>query len=98
MEQTIAEEPRPAFHLSAHIGWMQNWDTSKLCSEDTPWFEQMTLPRELSIKHGRLYQKPVGELEKFRRKKIEYKQVLVNGTISLEGIKGRTIDSVQKYL
>ena len=37
------------------IAWMQNWDTSRLHPEETPWFGQMTLPRELSVKNGRLY-------------------------------------------
>ena len=36
------------------IAWMQNWDTSRLHPEETPWFGQMTLPRELSVKNGRL--------------------------------------------
>ena len=53
---------------------------------------QMTLPRELSIRGGRLYQNPVRELEKFRGVKIDYYNVLVNGETSLRGISGRCID------
>ena len=49
------------------IGWMQNWDT---CANNRipkgKWFGQMSLPRELSIKDGRLIQKPVREIEKLR--------------------------------
>ncbi len=74
------------------IAWMQNWYTSKLHSKDTPWFGQMTLPRELSIKNGRLYQKPVRELEQYWDNKIEYHEIIVNGVLSLEGIKGRILD------
>ena len=74
------------------IGWMQNWET---CAERTPedkWFGQMSLPRELSVKNGRLYQKPVRELEERRRDRVEYREVPVAGTISLEGIRGRKAD------
>ena len=74
------------------IGWMQNWDTCNMRWEEKPWFGQMSLPRELSIKEGRLYQQPVRELEALRRDRREYRQVLVNGERRLEGICGRIID------
>ena len=75
------------------IGWMQNWDT---CNHrrvhDEAWFGQMSLPRELSIRDGKLLQKPVRELEAMRRNKISYENVTVSGTVRLEGIRGRRID------
>lgn len=77
------------------IGWMQNWDTCSVRTSDTSddlWFGQMSLPRELSVKNGRLYQKPIRELEEMRRGKVEYKAVSVSGDINLEGIKGRKVD------
>ena len=46
------------------IGWMQNWDTCSFrASEHSLWYGQMSLPRELRVKNGRLYQQPVRELE-----------------------------------
>ena len=45
------------------IAWMQNWDTCNLHTKSIPWFGQMTLPRELSVKDGRLYQWPIRELD-----------------------------------
>ena len=51
-----------------------------------------SLPRELSVKNGRLYQKPVRELEELRCNKVTYQDVCVSGTIALEGVKGRRID------
>ncbi len=45
------------------IAWMQNWDTTAHRQDDSKWFAQMTLPRELSVRDGRLYQNPVKELE-----------------------------------
>ncbi len=75
------------------IGWMQNWDT---CGGHTDqehlWFGQMSLPREIFIKNGRLYQKPIRELEDMRSGRVEYQSVPVAGTVNLEGIKGRKVD------
>ena len=74
------------------IAWMQNWDTSRLHPEETPWFGQMSLPRELSVKNGRLYQKPIRELEALRCNKVAYSDVQFTDTIRLDGVKGRRID------
>ena len=74
------------------IGWMQNWDTCGHRTSNDQWFGQMSLPRELSIKNGRLYQKPIKELEKMRCNKVEYHDVTFSDTIMLEGVKGRRVD------
>ena len=75
------------------VGWMQNWDTTKLSSQkDMKWFGQMSIPRELSIRNGRLYQNPVRELEQYRSGKVEYRNVRVNGDVKLDGIEGRTVE------
>lgn len=74
------------------IGWMQNWDTCNLHSSVQPWFGQMSLPRELSIKNGRLIQKPIHELEDLRGEETRYENIKVADTIRLDGIKGRKID------
>ncbi|MDE5598183.1 MAG: glycoside hydrolase family 32 protein [Lachnospiraceae bacterium] len=74
------------------IGWMQNWDTCNPSMIQTSWFGQMSLPRELSIKNGRLYQKPVRELEAMRRNEVRYMDITFTDTLQLSGIKGRKID------
>ncbi|KAI4441559.1 Sucrose-6-phosphate hydrolase [Schaedlerella arabinosiphila] len=75
------------------IGWMQNWDTSMPHSPYQKWFGQMSLPRELSVKNGRLYQKPVRELDDMRKNEVAHSDVILeNGTIHLEGVRGRRID------
>ncbi len=74
------------------IGWMQNWDTCNFRTQNISWFGQMSLPRELSIQNGRLYQNPVRELEKLRQNKVSCQDVLVSDTVRLEGIKGRKVD------
>ena len=68
------------------IGWMQNWETSSCKQQELRFMGQMTLPRELHVKDGRLYQNPVRELEQCRGVKIEYHNVLINGETSLRGI------------
>jgi beta-fructofuranosidase len=61
------------------IGWMQNWDTCKTTGyEERPWFGQMSLPRELFLKNGRLYQQPIRELSQYRSGQVEYRDVLLD--------------------
>ena len=74
------------------IAWMQNWETSSCKPQELRFMGQMTLPRELSIRGGRLYQTPVRELEQYRGVKIDYYNVLINGETSLRGITGRYLD------
>ena len=75
------------------IGWMQNWDTCKMTGyEERQWFGQMSLPRELIIRDGRLYQQPIRELQLYRSRKVEYKDVYLNGKTVLEGIEGRVVE------
>lgn len=73
------------------VAWMQNWDTL----EPLPgvnWIGQMSLPRELSLRDGRLYQQPVRELEALRRKTTAYRDVCVAAPMTLDGIHGRHAD------
>ena len=56
------------------------------------WYGQMSLPRELSIKNGRLYQEPLRELLKMRKNKTVHEKVSVTGVVRLDGIKGRRVD------
>lgn len=74
------------------IGWMQNWDTCNMRSRPKSWFGQMSLPRELSLRNGRLYQSPIREFAALRCSRAEYKDVPVNGPLRLEGVEGRLID------
>ena len=73
------------------IGWMQNWDTCTYNPEDK-WYAQMSLPREIWLQNGRIYQKPLTELENLRANKVEYKDVKIEETIKLDGVSGRMVD------
>ncbi|MBQ0000851.1 MAG: glycoside hydrolase family 32 protein [Clostridiales bacterium] len=74
------------------IGWMQNWDTCGPQLVNQPWFGQMSLPRELHVKNGRLYQMPIREIESLYGDKISYHDVKLNGEMVLDGIHGRKVD------
>ena len=75
------------------IGWMQNWDTCNLHTPSTPWFGQMSLPRELFLRNGALCQRPARELEALRRDEVVYRNVVVeNDEIELPGVSGRMVD------
>lgn len=74
------------------IAWMQNWDTTTGCPEGAKWFGQMTAPRELSFRDGRLVQNPVRELEALRGQRVTYDVVPVHDRTMLAGVKGRVLD------
>ncbi|MBR6380875.1 MAG: glycoside hydrolase family 32 protein [Lachnospiraceae bacterium] len=79
------------------IAWMQNWDTCDTAGfPHRPWFGQMTVPRELSLKDGKLIQVPVRELESHRRNRVEYRQVEVAGPLTLPKVEGRCLDLILK--
>ena len=74
------------------IAWMQNWDTCLMRNNPAPWAGQMTLPRELTFRDGRVYQRPVRELENYYTNIVSYKKVPVSEEIELYGVEGRTAD------
>ncbi len=75
------------------VAWMQNWETYKaVYPKKNKWLGQMTLPRELTLKNGRLYQQPIRELARYRSEKVDYKNVRLSGMQQLEGISGRSAE------
>jgi len=76
------------------IGWMQDPSMANLHDpEGFKVFGQMTIPRELSQKDGRLYQWPVREIEAYRHDLTEYSDVEVGeDEITLSGVSGRVLD------
>ncbi len=74
------------------IAWMQNWASAGAKPAHCRWFGQMTLPRELSVRDGRLYQVPVRELEGCRGRCVKHTGVPVSGEVSLPGVRGRVVD------
>ena len=72
--------------------WLQMWDRT-LPTQADGWAGAMILPRELSYKNGRLYQSPVREIEKYRKNRVEAKNLALteNGVI-VDGIKGDCVE------
>ena len=74
------------------IAWMQNWDTAACSIKELRFMGQMTVPRELTIRDGRLFQNPVRELEAYRGVRIDYIGVQISSETTLNGISGRCLD------
>ena len=73
------------------IAWMQSWDNHH-SPERLAWGGMMTIPRELTVKEGRLYQNPVRELDSYHGKKTVWENIPIREKQSLEGVRGRQID------
>ena len=74
------------------IAWMQSWESSGAKVKELPFFGQMTLPRELHVRDGRLIQNPVRELEACRTDKVSYRNVMISDETNLQGVSGRFLD------
>ena len=75
------------------LGWMQNWDTCNLTDRgNRNWFGQMSTPRELSLKNGKLVQNPIKEIEAYRISKTSINDVNIDGDYFPENLQGRIID------
>ena len=74
------------------IGWMQAWEGAKQKIPGMDFMGQMTVPRELTLRDGRILQWPVRELEAYRRNKVEYKDITIQEETSLPGISGKVLD------
>lgn len=71
------------------IAWMQNWLRSNPTSYlGHGWAGAMTLPRELQIQNGVLFQKPVREIYNYFDENKVSKNAVIDGETSFEGILG----------
>ena len=74
------------------IGWMQNWDSCAIREEGSKWAGQMSCPREIFLKDGRLWQRPLAEFLQAEKIDSQFSNVdLKNGRISLDGVSGRVL-------
>lgn len=74
------------------IGWMQAWETTRFHPHQYQWMGQMTIPRELTEKDGKLLQNPVRELENYHENGVSLEGVKITEKTNLEGVSGRVID------
>ncbi len=73
------------------IGWMQTPESSGSVPDEMKWFGQMSFPRELSIRNGRIYQEPIREIESLYTSTV-VKEVNAPKAERIDGISGRTLD------
>ncbi|MDF2512024.1 MAG: sucrose-6-phosphate hydrolase [Herbinix sp.] len=73
------------------IAWMQNWD-NYLTPDYLKWSGMMTIPRELTLRDGRLIQNPVKEIARYYKNEISYINHKIRGKERLNSISGRIID------
>lgn len=72
-------------------GWKRSIPTAYL---DQGWAGCMTLPRELSVRNGKLIQKPVRELAGYRENPVRMENIEVIENLRLEGVSGKTIELI----
>lgn len=73
------------------IAWMQSWDNPMYPAEQK-WSGMMTFPRELEQKGQKVFQRPVRELEQYRRNEVTYENVVLGNEMNLSGIQGRSVE------
>ena len=78
------------------IAWMQAWPNSKFVPDGAKYFGQMTVPREINYRNGRLIQQPVREIENYRGELVQHHNVEISEETALDGIKGRVLDMTVK--
>lgn len=75
------------------VAWMQTWE-SNIVPTDFKWRGMMTLPREITVREGKLIQTPVKEIEQYYKNTVEYNKLSINGAMNLNGISGREMDMI----
>ena len=78
------------------IAWMQAWPNSKFVPDGVKYFGQMTLPREINYRNGKLIQQPVREIENYRGEHVHYENVEISDETVLNGVDGRVLDMTVK--
>ena len=74
------------------VGWMENWGSCQSSPRNHAWFGRMSLPRELFVKNGRLWQRPVREIESLWQDTVCLSGQRIAGERRFDGIRGRTFD------
>lgn len=69
------------------MAWMQMWDRTYVTAPEG-WVGAATLPRELTIKDGKLYQNPVREIENYRKNPVKVENIPVDGERTVGKISG----------
>lgn len=83
------------------IGWMGLPEKEEFhCSKDKGWVFSLTMPRELTLKDGILYQNPIKEIESLRGEKIVNLNEIYTESLSFNEIKENSYElqiEIDKY-
>ena len=69
------------------IGWLDMWGTP-MPEQADGWAGQMTVPRELHIKDGKIFSTPIKELELLRGENFSYENLSLTKATKLYGLRG----------
>ncbi len=76
------------------IGWLDMWNVDMHEAKDG-WAGQMTVPRELHVKNGKIFSTPVKELEKLRKwKPITFGNLVIDEATTFDGVSGEAYELV----
>ncbi|MCM1219723.1 MAG: sucrose-6-phosphate hydrolase [Lachnospiraceae bacterium] len=73
------------------IAWMQMWGR-RMPTAQHGWAGSMILPREITLKDGKLYQTPVRELQDYRWNEVKFCNVPLKEKTVLAGVFGKKVD------
>lgn len=79
------------------IAWMQSWDM-QIKPVEQKWSGMMTVPRQLELRDGQLYQVPVKELENYRTEPVILEGQEISGEKEIPGVEGRILDLTVELL
>lgn len=71
--------------------WMQMWNRSMPTAQDG-WAGAAILPRELSLKDGKLYQSPVREIENYRKNAVAVGETPIGEETTVKGVFGTKVE------
>lgn len=69
------------------IAWMQMWSRTMPTAQHG-WAGSMILPRELTLRDGKLIQQPVREIERYRKNHVRYADVPLTQSVRLNRVEG----------
>ncbi|RSK28737.1 glycoside hydrolase family 32 protein [Bacillus sp. HMF5848] len=73
------------------IGWMNMWDMKYPLHElRHDWNGSMSLPRELSLKNGKLIQKPYHTIESYQKNEVQLRDLRIDGEYNNSSLSGKS--------
>lgn len=79
------------------IAWMQSWDMM-IKPEEQKWYGMMTIPRQIELRNGILYQNPIKELEQYHSDAVICEGMELSGETAVSGVRGRVLDLTMELL